>query len=220
MYSIFCRKFCIIFCICLLAIFSGYNEKSEASNKKAQEIVNMDVPVGSGIPIELDIPSGQETLMAAEQDTPVQDTPVEDTPVEDTPAEQDMDVGLDDQGIGIGEEEEEGIKHSDSDDFYDATGKTDPFKPLFSEETVRKPRGHEEEGEQKPITPLEKVDLSQLRLTATIMAPSGNRAMVTDSGGKGYVVVRGTYVGINNGRVAQILMYKVIVEEEVENILG
>ena len=105
-------------------------------------------------------------------------------------------------------------------ELYDPEGRIDPFAPLFKREqvvTVVK-----EKKKQRPghLTPLEKVDLSQLKLLGTILAPSGNRAMVTDASGKGYVVTVGTYMGIASGRVVEILNDRVIVEEEVENILG
>jgi type IV pilus assembly protein PilP len=104
-------------------------------------------------------------------------------------------------------------------DQYIPTGKIDPFVPLYNEEQVvaaakptKRRRGH--------LTPLEKVDLSQLTLLGVILAPSGNRAMVAEAGGKGYVVTIGTYMGISSGRVIEILKDRIIVEEEVENILG
>jgi len=105
-------------------------------------------------------------------------------------------------------------------DQYIPTGKIDPFIPLFKEEQVvavakstkKRRRGH--------LTPLEKVDLSQLKLLGVILAPSGNRAMVSEVNGKGYVVTLGTYMGISSGRVIEILKDRIIVEEEVENILG
>ena len=105
---------------------------------------------------------------------------------------------------------------------YDPEGKIDPFAPLFQQEesssleiskSYKKRRsGH--------LTPLEKVDLSQLKLLGIILAKSGNRALVADTSGKGYVVSVGTYIGMASGRVVEVLSDRLIVEEEVENILG
>jgi type IV pilus assembly protein PilP len=64
------------------------------------------------------------------------------------------------------------------------------------------------------------VDLSQIKLTGIIRASSGNKAMVEEASGKGYIIVKGTYIGIHSGRVIQILNDRVIVEEEVEDSLG
>lgn len=102
---------------------------------------------------------------------------------------------------------------------YNPEGKIDPFVPLFKEEQVALPT-KEKKRRRANLTPLEKVDLSQLRLLGVILAPSGNRAMVSEVNGKGYVVTVGTYMGIASGRVVEILSDRIIVEEEVENILG
>jgi type IV pilus assembly protein PilP len=98
-----------------------------------------------------------------------------------------------------------------------------PFLPLFRNtpdvqndkiKTKRKTRPEEER------TPLEKVDLSQLRLVATLRAESGNKALIEDSTGKGYVIDKGTYIGINSGSVVEITSQTVIVEEEIETLTG
>lgn len=116
---------------------------------------------------------------------------------------------------------------------YISEGKTDPFLPLFQEKVAAKEEpAAENDGvgagvvvEKKkerriPRTPLEKMDLSQLKLVAIIRADSGNRALVQDATGKGYVLNTGTYVGLNSGIVKQIEKDKVIVEEEVEDVYG
>jgi type IV pilus assembly protein PilP len=101
---------------------------------------------------------------------------------------------------------------------YDATGKIDPFEPLFREKPVfvKKP------GKKPRIrrTPLERIDLSQLKLVGIILASSGNRALVEESSGKGYVIKKGTYIGVNYGKVVKIKKEKVIVEEEFEDVFG
>ena len=52
------------------------------------------------------------------------------------------------------------------------------------------------------------------------MASSGNRALVEESSGKGYVIKKGTYIGINSGKVIKIIKEKVVVEEEFEDVFG
>lgn len=104
---------------------------------------------------------------------------------------------------------------------YNPVGRIDPFTPLFKEEQVATATDTDTKKKRRAhLTPLEKVDLSQLKLLGVILAPSGNRAMVSEVNGKGYVVTVGTYMGISSGRVVDILSDRVIVEEEVENILG
>ncbi len=101
---------------------------------------------------------------------------------------------------------------------YDATGKIDPFEPLFRE----KPVSVKEKKKKKriPQTPLERIALSQLKLVGIIVASSGNRALVEESSGKGYVIKKGTYIGVNSGKVVQIKKEKVVVEEEFEDVFG
>lgn len=118
---------------------------------------------------------------------------------------------------------------------YDPAGKIDPFAPLFrAQPPAAKQQAEAETGEQAaatasakkkkkrrvPRTPLEKMDLSQLKLVGIIRTASGNRALVQDASGKGYVLNKGTYIGINSGFVTRITRDKVIVEEEVEDIYG
>jgi type IV pilus assembly protein PilP len=102
---------------------------------------------------------------------------------------------------------------------YNPKDKIDPFEPLFREKPVvavaKKKRK-----KRVPRTPLEKIDLSQLKLVGIILASSGNRALVEESNGKGYVIKNGTYVGTNAGKVVKIEKEKVIVAEEYEDVLG
>ena len=100
---------------------------------------------------------------------------------------------------------------------YNPEGKIDPFAPLFREEKLaagdREAMGMGKAGICIPHTPLQKVDLSQLKLVGIIRASSGNRAMVEEASGRGYVIKKGTFIGINCGRVGQILKDRVIVDE-------
>jgi len=101
---------------------------------------------------------------------------------------------------------------------YNAIGKIDPFEPLFREKpvSIRKKTGKK----RIPQTPLERIDLSQLKLVGIILASSGNRALVEESSGKGYVIKKGTYIGVNSGKVVKIKKEKVVVEEEFEDVFG
>ncbi len=102
--------------------------------------------------------------------------------------------------------------------YYDPKGKIDPFEPLFRDKPtvalVKKKK------KRAPRTPLEKIDLSQLKLVGIILASSGNRALVEESNGKGYVVKKGTYMGTNAGKVVKIDKDTVIVAEEYEDFRG
>jgi type IV pilus assembly protein PilP len=102
---------------------------------------------------------------------------------------------------------------------YNPIGKIDPFEPLFKDKTDD---GNVQSQRKKrvPRTPLEKIDLSQLKLVGIILAATGNKALVEEATGKGYVIEPGTYIGINSGKVIDILKDKVVIEEEDEDILG
>jgi type IV pilus assembly protein PilP len=105
---------------------------------------------------------------------------------------------------------------------YDPEGKIDPFEPLFKEEP-EPPRVEAFDEKRKrriPQTPLEQVALSQIKLSAIMRSAAGNRALVEDATGKGYVIKKGTYIGLNAGQVIQIEKNRVIIEEEIENLMG
>jgi type IV pilus assembly protein PilP len=95
---------------------------------------------------------------------------------------------------------------------YDPTGKADPFKPFIQ---VTSPGS-----KYSPLTPLQKYDISQLKLVAIIITPGGNTALVEDTTGKGYFLKKGTGIGKNDGRVTKILKDKVIIEETYQDVLG
>jgi type IV pilus assembly protein PilP len=99
---------------------------------------------------------------------------------------------------------------------------TDPFEPLFKEETPEKKETVRKKARKRraPQTPLERVDLGQLTLTAIIQTPKGNKALVEEASGKGYIIEKGTYIGVHSGRVVDILGDRVLVEEEFENAIG
>lgn len=98
---------------------------------------------------------------------------------------------------------------------YNPAGKPDPFKPFIqltpSRETLR----------TGLLTPLQRYDISQLKLVAIITIPQGNNvALVEDSLGKGYFLKKGTVIGKNDGKVKKILRDRVIIEEIYQDIFG
>ncbi len=106
---------------------------------------------------------------------------------------------------------------------YNPEERVDPFSPLFKEypgEEPEKKKEEKSEKPQRPLTPLEKVDLSQLKLVGIIRAPSGDRALVEEASGKGYIIQEGTPIGIHSGQVAEIQPDRVIVEEKHTKTVG
>ncbi|MCF8110220.1 MAG: pilus assembly protein PilP [Desulfobacteraceae bacterium] len=111
----------------------------------------------------------------------------------------------------------------DEQKYYTRRGRVDPFEPFLRRQT---PESGEEEGEElevrKPQTPLERIALSQLKLTAILRVPGENRAvaMVEDKDGKGYVVRKGTYIGERGGQVVDILRDRIIIKEKYKDVFG
>ena len=106
---------------------------------------------------------------------------------------------------------------------YNPKERINPFLPLFRSENKESAPAKPNKSKRKkriPQTPLEKISLDQLKLVAIIRAASGNRALVEDRSGKGYIVKKGTYIGLNAGIVTQINPDNVVVEEELENLMG
>ena len=105
--------------------------------------------------------------------------------------------------------------------FYDFEKKTDPFISLVMEKKQRKlaaPSAHK--GPVGILSPLEKTDLKQLRLTAIVIMKNKRIAMVEDPTGKGYEITIGTYIGKNQGRVARISEQGIQVNEKVKDYNG
>ncbi len=111
-------------------------------------------------------------------------------------------------------EKKEPEKKEEAEYSYNPAGKPDPFKPFIQLTPVR------EGSRTAPLTPLQKYDISQLKLVAIISTPEGNIALVEDATGKGYFLKKGTWIGKNDGKVTKILKDKVIVEEVYQDIFG
>jgi type IV pilus assembly protein PilP len=106
---------------------------------------------------------------------------------------------------------------------YDPKERLNPFIPLFKDDNQQAAADQPQKSKRRkriPQTPLEKISLNQLKLVAIIRSASGNKALVEDNTGKGYIVKNGTYIGLNSGIVTQINASSVIVEEEIENLMG
>ena len=97
---------------------------------------------------------------------------------------------------------------------YNPAGKPDPFKPFIQLTPVR------ESSRNVPMTPLQRYEVSQLKLVAIISTPEGNIALVEDSAGKGFFLKKGTWVGKSDGKVTKILKDKVVIEELYQDVLG
>ncbi len=100
---------------------------------------------------------------------------------------------------------------------YLPQGRVDPFEPFIQERT---PETAKKKIPSRFLTPLEKLDLDQLKLVGIVRAPSGNLALVEVASGKGYIVTIGTHIGTHSGQVVAIDKDHIVIQEEVENLLG
>jgi len=105
---------------------------------------------------------------------------------------------------------------------YNAAGKPDPFKPFMETDPALKKKMEEESKKgatlkERPISPLQRAELGQFRLLG-IAGDKNRRVAIVEDGvaKKYYPLFVGTYIGLNEGRVAAILPDRVIVEEKAE----
>jgi type IV pilus assembly protein PilP len=104
---------------------------------------------------------------------------------------------------------------------YDSTGKLNPFLPLIQEKEEKSVAGLVvDEKPKRVLTPLEKMELSQIKLVAVILMENRQLAMVEEATGKGYEVNIGTYMGKNNGQVSKINQSSIVVKEYVKDYKG
>jgi len=91
-------------------------------------------------------------------------------------------------------------------------GRRNPFSPLITlekEHALIAPAA--QPVKREPQTTLERIALNQLTLTAIFKGPQGNKAIVEEEGGKGYIVEKGAFVGTQGGRIQSIIDGRVII---------
>jgi len=94
---------------------------------------------------------------------------------------------------------------------YDPAGKRDPFRPFdFSPK----------ESELDDLTPLERYDIGQLKLTAVLDGFDEPTAVVENAAGRGFTVKRGAKIGSNGGVISEILKDKLVVVETTTDYTG
>lgn len=101
---------------------------------------------------------------------------------------------------------------------FDPEGMVDPFRPI--EAVMPRAPEAEEKPETVPLTPLQRMTLSQLKLKAVVMAGRNTRAMLEDSAGMGYIIKTGDLVGTREGRVMAIHQDRVEIKEFFKSYTG
>jgi type IV pilus assembly protein PilP len=106
---------------------------------------------------------------------------------------------------------------------YNPQGKPNPFQPLVVERPekpatppLKKVEAAAKKEGGEPGTPLERLELAELKLVAVVWDIPKPRAMVEDKGGKGYILSVGTRIGKNQGQVSKITPEGLVVSEKIE----
>jgi type IV pilus assembly protein PilP len=105
---------------------------------------------------------------------------------------------------------------------FDFSNKKDPFKP-FVVVKVEPKKAKEKEPSGKTLRnslPIHSFDVSQFKLIGIITGGRENQAMVTDPGGKGYVLKTGMLIGKNDGRITSITSGGVDILEQFKDDNG
>lgn len=95
-----------------------------------------------------------------------------------------------------------------------AAGRRDPFRPF----TLDLQRA--DVPEEAILSPLQRYEIAQLKLTGLVLDLRTPRAMLQDSSGMGYIVTPGTPIGRRHGVVKSIEPGRVVVEESVLDYYG
>jgi type IV pilus assembly protein PilP len=94
---------------------------------------------------------------------------------------------------------------------YNPVGKLDPFRPFVEEEIAAKKKV--EKKKVSSIFPLQRTEVEQFKLVGIAGNQTRRIAMVEDVSKKNYPLFIGTHIGVNNGKVVEILPDRVIIEE-------
>jgi len=95
---------------------------------------------------------------------------------------------------------------------YRSGDRRDPFRSIIVPVTVQEV--------PKDLPPLQRRDLSELKLVGIAWGALGREAIIETADGKGYPVRVGMLIGLNKGSITQIGRREVMVEEHYVDIFG
>ncbi len=102
---------------------------------------------------------------------------------------------------------------------YQADGRRDPFESLVKEKPKIKILTPQLEAD-RPRGPLERFDISALKLVGIVWGELGRRGLIRAPDNKGYFVTVGTYMGENGGQVVDVAPDRLIIEEKYKDTEG
>lgn len=96
---------------------------------------------------------------------------------------------------------------------YNPKGKPDPFRPFVDVTKTDKKLN-----KSVPLSPLQRISIDQIELVGIIWSDKKRFAIIEDSKGKHhhYTIRKGTRIGMNEGRVVEILTNRVIIVERIK----
>ena len=103
---------------------------------------------------------------------------------------------------------------------FDFSGKKDPFKPFILVKVAPVRSSEDAKKLLRDSLPIHSLDVSQFKLIGVITGGKESKAMVIDTGGKGYVLKVGMSIGKNNGKVVSISTAGVEVVEQFRDENG
>ncbi len=102
---------------------------------------------------------------------------------------------------------------------YRSGGRRDPFESLVKEKPKIKILTPQVEAD-RPRGPLERFDISALKLVGIVWGELGRRGLIRAPDNKGYFVTVGTYMGENGGQVVDVAPDRLIIEEKYKDTEG
>ena len=99
---------------------------------------------------------------------------------------------------------------------YSAQDRRDPLEPLLKEAPpdVLRPKPRQPE---RPLGPLERFDLSALKLVGIVWGELGRKGLIKAPDGKSYFATLETYMGKYSGKVIAIENDRLVIEEQYLN---
>jgi type IV pilus assembly protein PilP len=126
-------------------------------------------------------------------------------------------VGVSLQGVRSSEAQETVLQ---ADYRYDAKGRRDPFDSLVKAKPLVPELRRVRIDPDRPQGPLERFDISALKLVGILWGDLGRRALIRAPDDKGYFVTVGMYMGQNGGQVIGVEDDRLILEEKYEDAEG
>ena len=226
------NKWILLVCMVFLLLVSGCKEPPVGKSEKSPSpVVSRAIPRQ---PVQKSVESenavSPETSLSAQSDLALETSGESEPAKENKSTEPDKKEQDDRQkaqqqvsetGTKQNNTQTEVVSESRGSGEYVAKSMIDPFMPLIQEKKeVPVPEMKKPDKPQRVLTPLEKMELSQIKLVAVVIMEDRKIAMVEEATGKGYEVVLGTYMGKNQGRVIDITFDTIVVKEIVTDYKG